>query len=439
MATITSDFTKKLNDAKGKEAPYKVSDSESLYLLTSKAGTQTWYFQYRIMGVRQKATATAKAGEYALLLRTFKLGPYPTIGLVKARKLRDDAAKLVAEKKDPNEEQAKKLAATKVDKNTTLWPVVLEWLTKTARTEKWSEYYTTQAERFLTRYVQDGIGAMPIREIEPDHIATLLASIATRDKADKARGELKDEGAPHIAIRLRHHLDGVFKLARKDKLVDVNPVAVARESGDVDIKLPETRNNKALDPLELGALLRKIDEGGGMPRTLIGLKLLLLMFVRTGELRKATWDEFDLDHALWRIPAEKMKMRKPHFVPLSEQAIKLLRELREITGKPVGHNPDWLFPNMKDPSKPMDPNTLNHALVRLGLNGEQWFRGHGARGTAMTLLSEMGFNDKAIDRQLAHQERNAVRRAYDRAQHRDERTEMMQRWADTLDELRTQV
>jgi integrase len=433
MATITSDFTKKLSEAKSKTAPYKVSDSESLYLLVSKAGTQTWYYQYRFWGVRQKATATAKAGEYALLLRTFKLGSYPLIDLKKARKRRDDAAKLVAEGKDPNEEAEKNLAALKADKDNTLWPLVQEWL-NAPKKKPWSEYYTKQANRFLERYVKDGLGKMPVSEIEADHISALLSSIAHRDKKDPKRGEIKDGGAPHIAIRIRHHLDGVFRMARKKKLVSINPVALAKDSDDIIV--PETRNNKALDPMELGALLRKIDAGGGLLRTRIGLKLLLLTFVRTGELRKALWSEFDFEHAVWRIPAERMKMRKPHVVPLSAQAILQLRTLREITGTPIDHNPDWLFPNMKDPRKPMDPNTFNHALKRLGLNGEQWFRSHGARGTAMSLLSDMGFGDKAIDRQLAHQERNAVRRAYDRSQRWDERAAMMNRWGEFLDQLR---
>lgn len=416
--------------------PRKYSDYGRLYLHVSTAGSKVWKWAYRFDG---------KDRVYN------DIGRFPAVKVEHARARRAELETLVEAGIDPIEhDKATALAAEQAlaeqHADNTLWPVVLEWLADAAKQRKWSDYYRLQAERFLTKYVKDGLGAMPVAEIEVDHVYKLLKSVASRDGANSLIGEVKEDGAPHIAIRLRGHLAGVFQHAVLTRRASSNPVT-AFKSGAA-INRPPTRNNVALDPPDLAVLLRRIDAGGGSRMTRIGLLLILLTFVRTVELRKATWSEFDFDNAVWNIPAGRMKMRKPHTVPLSAQAVLLLRELRNICPPTKS---GWLFPNTKgDKAKAvvqsggkltdtcMDANTFNRALKRLGFAGKEGlgFTCHGARGTANTLLSEMGFSDKAIDRQLAHQERNAVRRAYDRSKHLAYRTDMMQRWADALDELR---
>lgn len=416
--------------------PRKYGDYGRLYVHVSTAGSKVWKWAYTFGGKERVYN---------------DIGKFPAVTVEAARTKRVELEKLVEAGIDPIEHDKAKalaeeqaLAEQQVDD--TLWPVVLEWLVDTAKQKKWSEYYRLQAERFLTKYVKDGIGAMPVHEIEVDHVYKLLKSVASRNGANGEIGEVKQDGAPHIAIRLRGHLAGVFQHAVLTKRAASNPVTAFKSGAAINV--PPTRNNVALDPPDLAVLLRRIDAGGGSRMTRIGLLLILLTFVRTVELRKATWHEFDFEHAVWNIPAGRMKMRKPHTVPLSKQAVLLLRELRNIC--PPSKS-GWLFPNTKgDKARAvvksggkiadtcMDANTFNRALKRLGFAGKDGlgFTCHGARGTANTLLSEMGYQDKVIDRQLAHQERNAVRRAYDRSKHLRDRTDMMQRWADALDELR---
>lgn len=416
--------------------PRKYGDYGRLYLHVSTAGSKVWKWAYRFDG---------KDRVYN------EIGRFPAVKVEDARAKRAELEKLVEVGIDPVEYDKAQAAAAEQAlveqaKDDTLWPVVVEWLADTAKQRKWSDYYRLQAERFLTKYVKDGLGAMPVHEIEVDHVYKLLKSVANRNGANGQIGEVKADGAPHIAIRLRGHLAGVFQHAVLTKRATFNPVT-AFKSGAA-ISKPPTRNNVALDPPDLAVLLRRIDAGGGSRMTRIGLLLILLTFVRTVELRKATWHEFDFENAVWHIPAGRMKMRKPHTVPLSKQAIALLRELKNIC--PYTKS-GWLFPNTKGElaravvksqgkiaDTYMSADTFNRALARLGFAGKEGlgFTCHGARGTANTLLSEMGFSDKAIDRQLAHQEKNAVRRAYDRSKHLAYRTDMMQRWADALDELR---
>ncbi|MFM0272378.1 integrase arm-type DNA-binding domain-containing protein [Paraburkholderia aspalathi] len=437
MATAKSEFDKKLADAaaKGKAPPYKVSDSESLYLLIARSGSQTWKWDYRFNGIR-------KDGTYGALQKVLTLGEYSAVSLKQARDRRDDAAALLKSGIDPAEHEKQKLAAAQAEKVNTLWPVVLEWLDE--RRKEWSEYYHWQAVRFLTKYVKPGLGQMPVREITVPDVRALLKSIADREKLGltkaqlKARGESKATGAPHVAIRVRHHLLDIFGHAMETGKADTNPVLFLKSSKV--IKKGKTRHNAKLQPEQLRGLLLKLEQGGGTLRTRIGLKLLLLTMCRTGELRKARWPEFNLDKGLWDIPADRMKMGEAHTVPLSAQAVALLRELRKIS-PPPSHGPDWLFPNMKDASRPGDANTFNHALIRLGFTGDgddsPWFRCHGSRGTSSTMLNGMlKYPAPVIEAALAHAV-PGVKGVYDGAEYLDQRRTMAQEWADHLDNLTT--
>lgn len=435
MATINSEFAKKLAAAKSKAPPYKVSDSGSLYLLIAKSGSQTWKWDYRFNGIR-------KDGTYGPLQKVLTLGEYETVSLQQARTKRDAAADLLKSGIDPAEHEKQKAAAKKADKQNTLWPVVLEWLDE--RKGEWSAYYYGQAERFLKLHVEKGLGKKPIREITVPDIRAVLKSISDPHNTGLTKAQLKDRGevelagAPHIAIRVRHHLSDVFTHAMETGKADTNPVLFLKSSKV--IKKDKARKNAKLQPEQLRELLIKLDKGGGTERTRIGIKLLLLLMCRTGELRKARWAEFNLDKGLWAIPADRMKMGEAHTVPLSVQAVALLRDLRKISPPSAHGNPDWLFPNMKDASRPGDANTFNHALVRLGFTGKgdesPWFRGHGARGTGSTMLNGMlKYPAPVIEAALAHAV-PGVKGVYDGQTYLDERRTMAQEWADHLDALR---
>jgi integrase len=429
MATATSEFAKKLAAAKGKPLPCKISDAGSLYLLCAKSGSQTWKFDYRVRGIR-------KDGSFGAVQKVLSLGEYPLVTLLQARVKRDAAQALLKAGKDPAQVEKQEQAKEQAEQLNTLWPIALEWLAE--RKKDWSEYYYGQAQRFLEKYVRDGLGKMPVRDIRVPDIRALLKSIADRESLEltpaqlRARGESKAAGAPHIAIRVRHHLVDIFGHALELGLADFNP-ASALKSSKV-IKTRKARHNAKLQPEQLRELLVKLDNGGGTQRTRIGIKLLLLTMCRTGELRKARWCEFDLDKGVWNIPPERMKAGKRHVVPLSTQSIALLRELQKISPAPKT-GPDWLFPNAKDPKRVGDANTFNRALIRLGFGGgddSPWFRCHGARGTSSTLLNGMlKFQPQVIEAALAHAV-PGVKGVYDGQEYLDERRVMAQQWADYL-------
>ncbi|KAA1003869.1 site-specific integrase [Paraburkholderia panacisoli] len=309
----------------------------------------------------------------------------------------------------------------------TFWAVCEDWIEDNR--DRWSEDYCGQAIRFLTRYVKDSpLGKMPVRDIKVAHVYDLLQSIAKRKVI--ARNERKAEGTPHIATRLRQHLDAIFRRAIISGRVDANPVAALKPS-DV-VTLPPPRHNRALEANELKHVLAAFSVTGTELIRLV-MRLLFLTSVRTVESRGATWGEIDLESAIWVIPGERMKMERPHVVPLSPQTIEILEKIREIT-RPKGAD-DYLFPNVRDKSRPMAATTINAALVGAGFNHERLFRAHGARGTFSTWAHEQGFAPLAIERQLAHVEKNRVSRAYNKAEFFPERQKMMQDWGHYLESL----
>ncbi|WP_434109255.1 tyrosine-type recombinase/integrase [Paraburkholderia caffeinilytica] len=406
-----------VDKAKPKAKPYRLRGGHRLYVLVSVAGTKTWLWAYRAPDGKD---------------RVYKIGKFPDVSAAAAREARSKLEKILKSGKDPKDEAEAEDKKHDPAKGM-LWSIVEKWLKK--KKPVWSAYYYSQAVRFLERYVKDGIGQMQARDIAPKHIYELLSGIAEREKIDKASGEVKSN-APHVAIRIRHHLQGIFSLALVMDEADRNPVKDVGLTEVLGNKKLKTRNNAKLKPDQLGGLLAKLEQHGGTEKTRIGLKLLLLTLARTGELRGASWSEFDLDSAVWVVPASRMKMRVEHTVPLSKQAVALLRELQKYGNKGL------LFPNAKHPTKPMDANTFNHALARLG-HGESlpWFRAHGSRGTGSTLINGMLANGArkyprdVIEAQLAHKVRG-VEGAYNDADYLDQRIPMMQDWADYLDQLR---
>ncbi|MDR5855493.1 tyrosine-type recombinase/integrase [Caballeronia sp. LZ062] len=399
-----------INAAKPKDKPYKLSDLNRLSLTVSKVGTKSWSWAYRLDGQD----------------RTYQIGRWPKIGLAEARARRAEAEKLVKAGIHPKAHDGQQVAQTMAEQATTFWGVMAEWID--INRPKWSSSYLDQVERFAGRYIRDAeIGKRPLRSLTSADIYGLTRSIGARGKTTGT--ERKAGGAPSIATLIKMWCSGVFRLGIASGRCDNNPAAGFKLS-DVVAK-PPTKNNRPLDADELKRLLSKLKEYRGQRTTIIAIKLLLLTFVRTIELRAATWPEFDLENALWTIPADRMKRRLPHVVPLSAQAVTLLTELKQLTGTKA-----WLFPNRRDDARYMSATTINRALEYMGFAGRDsiGFTAHGARGTASTYLHEEDFNPKHVDRQLAHVEKKKVVGTYNKAQYLKQRRVMMQEYADYISE-----
>jgi integrase len=293
--------------------------------------------------------------------------------------------------------------------------VAREWVSK--KSGNWTPYYQRQVTNFLTVDVFPHIGKLPIRSVTAAHLLEIVRRVEAR-------------GAVSVALLVRQWSSAIFRYAVATLRADGDPAAALRGA----IQRPKVEHHKPLSREQIKDFMAAVDEYGGYRTTVIALRLMLLTFVRTVELRKAEWAEIDLERAEWRIPAERMKMREPHIVPLSGQAVAMLKELRSYTGgRPM------LFPNYRRPKGCMTATTLNRALERMGFNGKGsiGFSAHGFRATASTILNEMGYRSDVIERQLAHADRDKVRARYNHAEYMKERRGMMQDWATYLDSLQS--
>jgi len=383
-----------IRNAKPGENPVKLFDGGGLYLLLNPNGSRWWRFDYRFAGKR----------------RTLSMGVYPAVGLKQARDKRDAARKQLAAGIDPG---LVRKAERSADADS-FEAVAREWHAK--RAPGWAPGHAEKVIGRLERDVFPWLGARLVGEVKAPELLTVLRRIETR-------------GALELAHRAHQNCGRVFRYAIATGRAERDPAADLRGA------LPPAKENHhaaITDPKDIGALLRAIDGYRGSFVTQCALRLAPLTFVRPGELRKAEWSEIDLAAAEWRIPAERMKMRAIHIVPLSVQAVGILRELYPLTG--TGPGP-YLFPGLRPPTRPMSENTVNAALRRLGYAKDE-MTGHGFRSMASTLLNEQGWHRDAIERQLAHGERDAVRAAYNYAEHLPERRRMMQAWADYLDGLK---
>jgi len=376
-------------------APAKYADEKGMYLLVNKTG-KYWRLDYRFNDKR----------------KTLALGVYPEIGLKLAREKRDEARRLLAEGIDPGELRKVTKATSKLSAANSFEAVAREWFAKYLPT--WSEGHATRIIRRLERDIFPWLGNRPIAEITAPELLASLQRIEKRDAIETAHRAMQNCGQ-------------VFRYAVATGRAERNPAAdlVGAIAPAVKTSFPTIT-----DPSKIAELLRAIDGYKGSFITQCALKLAPLVFVRPGELRKAEWSEFDLEHQLWTIPAERMKMREKHFVPLSQQAVAILTELQALTG-----SRQYVFPGARSNGRPMSDNTVNAALRRLGYSKED-MTGHGFRHMASTLLNEQGWNRDAIERQMAHAERNSIRATYNYAEYLPERTKMMQSWADYLDSLK---
>lgn len=387
----------KVRNAKAKDKLYRLFDGRGLYLEVNPNGGKYWRFKYIFEGRE----------------RRMGFGVYPDIGLSDARERREEARKLVAKGVDPAEQRkAEKASRAGGDSFET---IAREWHARNLHT--WTEKHGAAILRRLELNMFPWLGKKPIDHIKAPHLLEVLQRMEAR-------------GALETAHRVRAVCGQVFRYAIVTGRLETDPSINLRGA----IPPPKHQHFPTiLDPKEIGGLLRAIDGYEGSFMVKCALQLTPLLFVRPGELRHAEWAEFNLDKGEWRIPAEKMKMRAPHIVPLSKQAVRILRQLEPLTNH--GSLARYLFPSVRSMLKPMSDNTLLAALRRMGYEKEVIVT-HGFRAMASSHLNEQGWNRDAIERQLAHGERNTVRAAYNHAEYLPERRKMMQAWADYLDELR---
>ncbi len=381
----------KLRAIKPSDRAQKLSDGGGLYLHVAPNGGRYWRYNYRF-GRKQK---------------TLALGVYPDVSIAKARTRHQEARQQLADGIDPS--------ADKRSSGKTFEQVARDWHAhwKAGRSPAYAAYVLTRLEAdIFPEFGKEPIGA--------------VASSAFREAVQKVQGR----GAIEIAKRLLQNCGQIMRYAVANDLAPHNPVADIKPA-DV-LKRRRRRNYPRVGQKELPALLRAIDGYIGTEHTCLALQLMALTFVRTTELIGARWDEFDIPNARWDIPPGRMKMKTPHIVPLSRQALAIVARLKEIS-----FDRDLVFPGDIDPAKPMSNNTILFALYRLGYRGKM--TGHGFRGVASTILHEQGWPHEHIELQLAHEERDETSSAYNHALYLKPRTEMMQAWADHLDKLRKQA
>ena len=383
----------KVRNAKTTSKAFKLSDGDGMFLYVHPNGSKYWRLKYRFAG-KEKLLA---------------LGVYPEVNLSDAREHRVQARKLLAAGNDPGEvkKESKRLVVMKAENN--LEAIAREWHEQ--HIHEWVAHYASDVISRLETHVFPKLGNRPIADINAQELLSVLRVI-------------ENSGALDMAQRIMQTCGQVFRYAIITGRADHNPVTDLRGA----LKTPVRKHHSHLTADDLPEFLQKLEVYDGELQTKLALKMLLLTFVRTSELRGAEWSEIKLEKAEWRIPAERMKMKDQHIVPLSIQAITILRELQKHTGKR-----QHLFPNQNRSATCMSENTMLYALYRMGYHSRT--TGHGFRSTASTILNEHGFVPDVIERQLAHCERNKVRAAYNHAQYLPERRKMMQWWADYLDKL----
>ncbi len=382
--------------AKGRAKPYKLADGGGLYLLVNEDGRRYWRIKYRVDGKE----------------KLLSLGVFPEVTLKRARTLAGEVRKLKATGADPAQERQYAKAKRRADAANTVEAIAREWVAKEAKRCDWADSHGRVVLRRLEKDVFGRLGSKPIGSVTH---ADLLAALK----------RVEERGAMESAHRVRQYLDATFRYAMAKHLVPANPTPNPQE-----LEVPDRGRFAAItDPKGVGALLRAIGGYSGSHVVRTALRLAPLVFVRPGELRAAEWAEFDLDAAEWMIPAERMKMRRPHLVPLSAQAVALLRELHDLTG-----TGKLVFPSERGRGRPMSENTLKAALDTLGFAGKH--TAHGFRHMASTMLHESRkFRSEVVERQLAHADKNTIRAVYNAAEYLEERRQMLQWWSDRLETL----
>jgi integrase len=383
----------KVRNAKPRTKPYKIADGEGLFLVITPAGSKYWRLKYFFAG-KEKVLA---------------LGVYPEISLADARERRAQARKVLAAGNDPGEVKKEAKRQDKVKGANDFETIAEEWFEQ--RENGWAPSYSVRLRRQIETHILPKLGKRPVAGIMAPEVLEMLRVIERR-------------GTLETAHRMMQITGQIFMYAIATGRAERNPVPDLRGA----LKAPVVKHHAYLSASELPDYLKKLDAYDGSLQTKLALRLLLLTFVRSIELRGAQWTEIHWDKAEWRIPAERMKMKELHIVPLSKQAVAVLRELEKLNGDRT-----YVFPNEHNRCSFMSENTILFALYRMGYHSRA--TGHGFRSTASTILNEHGFRADVIERQLAHSERNSVRAAYNHAQYLSERRKMMQWWADYLNKV----
>jgi integrase len=375
----------------------KLSDGGGLQLWITPDGAKRWRMAYRFGGAQ----------------KTLAIGVYPDIGLKDAREAREAARQTLARGQDVSQVKREAKAAKAEAGGNTFAAIAAELTEKKQRDGK--AFTTLKKFAWFMSFAFPALGARPIREISARDVLAVLKEVESR-------------GVHETARKLRTAIGDVFRYAIATARAENDPTTALRGA----LVTPTVTPRAAIvAPKAFGGLLRAIEDYKGAPETIAALELLALTFVRPGELRAAEWTEFDLESATWEIPAGRMKMRRPHRVPLAPRAVAIIKQLRRL----AGHD-KFLFPSVRSSARCMSENTLNAALRRMGFKNED-MTSHGFRASASSMLNESGlWNADAVERQLAHVDPDSVRRAYARADYWDERVRMMAWWADRCEELR---
>lgn len=384
---------RQVDAAKPREKAYKLADGAGLYLEVVPSGSRYWRMKYRFNG-KEKRMA---------------FGVYPAVSLAQARALRDEAKKKLAEGIDPSFAKKEEKLVRDVQLNNTFQSVALEW--HGTKVRRWSEGYASDIIEAFNKDIFPYIGQLPVNEIKPLVLLNVLRRMESRGATEKAK-------------KVRQRCSEVFRYAIVTGRAEYNPAAdlTSAMSGH------ESKHYPFLAVEELPDFFKALSSYTGSPLVVLAARLLILTGVRTGELRGAFWSEFDLEKAVWEIPAERMKMKRPHLVPLSTQALEIVQQLKVMSGQyPL------VFPGRNEPRKTMSEASINQVFKRIGYTGK--VTGHGFRHTMSTILHEEGFNTAWIETQLAHVDKNAIRGTYNHALYLEGRREMMQWYADYIDKV----
>jgi integrase len=388
-----------LRKAKPSSKPKKFSDGGGLFLLLHPSGSKYWRMKYRFIG-KEKLLA---------------FGVWPEVSLTEARKKRNEAKQLLKSGKDPSAANKNLKVSQKVAQSNTFGSVTEEWLE--IKQKEWKSPYFDDVKRSIEIHLLPDLGQRPIEDITSSEILSVLKKI-------------EEQGKLEVASRSRQKCGAIFTYANLRQLCTSNPVSNLKGA----LASPKKKKFNSLSPKDLPQFLVKLEEYDGAIITKLALRFVLLTFARTIEIRFANWNEFDLEdeEPIWRIPEEKMKMGREHVVPLSSQALVVLKEVRRFT-----QGDKYVFHQLNNPNKPMSENTMLYAMYRMGYHSRATV--HGLRATMSTLLNEKGHNPDVIEHLLSHQDSNKVRAAYNRAEYLSERRITLQWLADHLDSLYTKA
>ncbi|MBM9528857.1 integrase arm-type DNA-binding domain-containing protein [Desulfoprunum benzoelyticum] len=386
-----------VRNAKPKEKPYKLTDGGGLFLYIAPTGRKSWRFRYRF------------AGSESVMV----LGEYPDTGLEAAREKRGDAKKLLKAGKNPTKERkAEKQAIIEaIEQEKTILEnsfemIAMEW--HQHQDARWTPAHSNATLTILQRNIFPTIGALPVEQITPPMVLHILRNVEAR-------------GALEIAAKSLQRMNSVFRYAIQTGRATYNPAADMRGV----LRAKKVQHHPMIELDELPAFLRTLTGGDIHITTKLAIQFTILTAARSGEVRGATWNEIDLSRKIWTVPAERMKMRSLHIVPLSEQAMAILNRAKVLYG-----DKGLVFPGIHYPERPLSENTMLFALYRIGYHSKATM--HGFRALFSTIANESGFHPDAIERQLAHREKNAVRAAYHRAEYLPERTKIMEWWGKYL-------